>query len=89
MTQAEWIYDSMMGDLETPMPGIEDEFAEGKICERLYREIYEANLELCRRLGREEDADVEKIINNFFEMNRLLCVHMYHYGVRDGLRLAR
>lgn len=86
MTRAEWIYETMMGESEIPFPGVEDEFEEGKKCERLYGEIFAANMNLCQRLGVEEDTDVETIINNFFSINRELCVRMYGYGVRDSVK---
>lgn len=85
MTQAEWIYYTMMGEMEIRFPGVEDEFAEGTRCEGLYREIFEANMRLCERLGMEEDSDVELIISNFFTMNRELCLRMYRYGIRGGM----
>lgn len=85
MTQAEWVYYTMMGEMEIPFPGVEDEFAEGTRCEGLYREIFDANMRLCERLGVEEDTDVETMINHFFSMNRELCMKMYECGVRNGI----
>ena len=65
MTQAEWAFYTMMGEMEIPIPWVEDEFADGKECEHLYGEIFEENMRLCQRLGSEEDSDVETIINIF------------------------
>ena len=84
MTQAEWIYYTMMGEMEIPFPDVDDEFTEGKECQRLYDEIYDANMRLCQRLGQEEHPDVERIINNFLEMNQELCLKMFEYGRRFG-----
>ena len=80
---AENVYQTLMGNLpeEYVIPGVEDAFAEGSQCSQLYRQIYWANQRLCARLGRsDEDKDVELIINNFLELNRILCLEMYRYG---------
>ena len=86
MKRAEWIYETMMGEMEEAYPGVDNAFAPGEKCEQLYAEIYEANQRLCQRLGAEEDADVEIIINSFFKMNRELCMKMYFYGMLDGVK---
>ena len=80
MDRWEDIYDSMMGELVEPCPGIANAFAPGEKCEKLYEEIFQANRRLCARLGVEEDEDVEEIISNFFAMNQELCRRMYCYG---------
>lgn len=80
MKHAEYIYESMMGDLVEPCPGVADAFAPGEKCAKLYEEIFCANRRLCKRLGVEDDDDVEIIINNFFTINRELCLRMYEYG---------
>lgn len=80
---AENVYHTLMGDLLDAyvIPGVENAFANGKRCDELYRQIYWANQRLCARLGKtDEDEDVELIINNFLEMNRILCLEMYRYG---------
>lgn len=84
MTQSEWIYYTMMGEMEIPFPGVEDEFAEGRTCGNLYGEVFNANMSLCDRLGAEEDPDVETIINDFLTINRELCLKMFEYGKRFG-----
>ena len=86
MTQSEWIYYTMMGEMEIPFPGVEDEFAEGRTCGDLYGEIFNANMSLCDRLGAEEDPDVEIIIRSFFKIQKELCMKMYLYGVKFGIR---
>lgn len=80
---AENVYLTLTGDMldENSVPGVGNAFAEGMPCCELYRQIYEANQRLCSRLGKiDEDADVELIINNFLEINRILCLEMYRYG---------
>ena len=80
---AENVYLSLTGELreEYAIPGVENAFAAGSRCDELYGQIYEANRRLCERLGKsDDDRDVELIINNFLEMNRILCLEMYRYG---------
>ena len=80
---AENVYLTLTGELldEFVIPGVENAFARGSQCDLLYEQIYDANQRLCARLGQtDDDPDVELIINNFFEMNRILCLEMYRYG---------
>ena len=74
------IYETMLGEQIDPLPGIPNAFADGGKCARLYSEIYEAVQRLSDRLGAEEDPDVEVILNNFWDINRELCLRMYRYG---------
>lgn len=80
---AEKVYLSMLGELTEPLPGVGNAFAPGQPCEKLYQQIYEARCRLCDRLGEEENEDLESIIDSFFEINRQMCIRMYHLG---GLR---
>lgn len=79
------IYELMNGCLER-FPAeesryVEDEFAEGKYCEKKYQEVYDANVRLCERLGTsKEDRDVETIINRLMEIQEYLCMKMFDYG---------
>ena len=80
---AETVFETLTDSLreEYRIPGVENAFAPGATCDELYRQIYHASCRLCRRLGQNnEDPDVELIINNFLEINRLLCLKMYRYG---------
>lgn len=84
---AENVYLTLTGELleEYVIPGVHNAFAQGSRCDELYRQIYEANLRLCERLGKtDDDEDVELIINNFLEMNQILCLEMYRYGQLHG-----
>lgn len=76
----EKIYLSMLGELVEPLPGVKNAFAPGQLCDQLYQQIFEANCRLCQRLGVEEDADVECIVDCFFQINRELCLRMYQMG---------
>jgi hypothetical protein len=64
---------------------IEDEFAEGKECCRLYNEIYETKKRLLARLGVEEDTDIEIILRNMETISEILALKMYDYGVIGGM----
>ena len=84
--QKQLIYNLMTGlydrrKVQFPECGmVEDEFAEGKPCEELYRRVYEANVRLCRRLGVREDKDVEIIINCMNDISYILAMKMFDYG---------
>ena len=69
---------------------VEDEFLEGKVCERAYTEIMSAYQRLCQRLGvdREEDKDIEVIINNYELITEYLCMKMFDYGVLCAMGLV-
>ena len=87
---AENVFETLTGSLceEYGIPGVENAFATGSRCDRLYSQIYDANGRLCKRLGQiDEDPDVELIINNFMEINRILCLKMYGYGKDHGDRI--
>ncbi len=71
------IYEAMLGELVEPISGIPNAFAPGEPCALWYDEIYEARCRLCQRLGVEEDSDVERILDRFFQINRELCLRMY------------
>lgn len=88
----ERIYEKMNGFLSqeaAAMPelaGVEDEFAEGKECGRIYEDVYRAKQNLCERLGKDEDGDVETILSGMERIARLLSLKMYDYG-RKGCGL--
>lgn len=86
---AENVFDTLTGSLceEYTIPGVENAFAPGGDCDRLYRQVYEANCRLCDRLGKNDgDPDVELIINNLLQINRILSLKMYHYGRLDPVQ---
>ena len=65
-------------------PKVENLFAVGRECEQLYAQVYDSNLRLCHRLGVEEDADVENIINSLLRICELTGKRMYRYGAEFG-----
>ena len=84
--QKEQIFEKMNGFLTEELlilPGqhvVEDEFAEGKECCLLYEGIYQAERNLCERLGEDENEDVETILNGMERITRILAMKMYEYG---------
>lgn len=64
---------------------VENEMEPGSVCDKLYAEVYEKNRRLCERLDVEEDADIECIINNLFEMAEYLSTKMFEYGTDQSI----
>ncbi len=65
-------------------PDVENLFAVGRECENLYNRVYNANLQLCKQLGSEENTDVETIIDSMLRICSLVGKRMYSYGVEFG-----
>ena len=82
----EMVYLSLLGELLQPLPGVQNAFAPGMPCEKLYQQIYEAKCRLCDLLDTDEDADVACILDCFWEINRELCLQMYQLGAERGIR---
>lgn len=86
--QGELIYQIMNGEIdrdEVVLPdGVEvmDEFCDGRECGRLYDRVYKAKLRLGKRLGIDEDSDVEEIINCMSSISRILAVKMFECGMK-------
>lgn len=84
--QKEQIFEKMNGFLTEDLlmlpeqHVVEDEFAEGKECCLLYEGIYQAERNLCERLGEDENKDVETILNGMERITRILAMKMYEYG---------
>ena len=67
------------------MPNVENAFAEGEYCAIRYHEAMDAYARLRERLGGvDEDEDVEIMISAFEDIQRELCLRMYHYGAQFG-----
>ena len=81
----ELVYDSLQGHLVNPLPGVENAFAQGSECEQLYGNMLAAYERLCERLGAgEDDGDVEIIIHSLLQIQKIVGMKMYSYGVQFG-----
>ncbi len=68
---------------EAQLSWVANAFAEGSHCGREYEEMREAYMRLCDRLGvRDEDADLDIIVDCMENIQRELCCQMYEYGIR-------
>ena len=79
------VYDTVkgVGDRDEWVEGVENLFLPGSACENDYFEMLDAYERLCERLGvQDEDADVEKIIRCFMDMERRISRAMFECGVR-------
>lgn len=80
------IFDLMNGSLDLENLSVPEseivtnEFEEGGACAGLYQEIYDAKRRICKKLGVEEDSDVELIIRNLLEIGEHQSMKMYDYG---------
>ena len=84
------VYESMLGERNFPIVGVEDAFAEGGVCEREYEKMREAYACICQRLGvGEEDAELDGMIDSMERICRELCMNMFDYGVKYAMRLNR
>lgn len=81
--QAEEVYFTLLGESCEPVPGVENAFADGSVCDRCYNEMLDAYARLRDRLGvQDEDADVEIIINTLRKITDELCHQMFFYGTK-------
>lgn len=74
----------MIGELVDPLDGISDEYAPGSYCDGLYSRATYARARLCRRLGVDDDPDLEVIFDSFCDINSHLCRKMFEYGILLG-----
>ena len=80
---AEEVYDTLLGEMidGAEVPGVENIYVTGGSCDRNYNAMLEAYERLCRRLNRrDEDPDVEIIIESLLENQRLIALKMFEYG---------
>ena len=77
----EAVYQTLIGQLlpEYQVPGVENAFAPGNVCNHLYQRIYEAKLRLCQRLGViDDDTDIEDIVDAYEDITEYLCEKCTH-----------
>lgn len=82
MNFKEYVYLSLIGALIEPYPEVDNLFAEGEKCEKLYAKVYDASQRLCERLGEVEDEDLEIIVSSMLNMQREIALKMYEYGAK-------
>lgn len=77
------VYLTLCGELnkEACVPGVENAFSSGALCEVQYRNLRRAYDRILLRLGkRDEDADVEEIIGCMLAVQQELCFRMFRLG---------
>ena len=81
-TIAQEVYDSLWGQVgeEYRLPWVEDAAAAGSPCMDLYSRAIESAWKVSERLGAEEDPQVDQIIHDLLELQRMLCLKMFAYG---------
>lgn len=57
-----------------------NEFERGSFCSNAYQEAFNANERICKKLGVDEDEDVECIISNLHSITEHISKKMYDYG---------
>ena len=84
---AEMVYYTLIGEVSPPfaIPYVENAYAQGSECDKLYNEVCDAYDRLRLRLGVvDEDEDVEIIIGNLLSIQHTLCLKMYHCGTQQN-----
>lgn len=62
--------------------GVDNEFeSDYSLCQLWYENVYQAKNRLCSRLNKNEDRDVEIIINSLLDMGKYQSLKMFDYGV--------
>lgn len=59
---------------------VKNEFQKDTFCSKTYATVFHANSRLCKRLGVQEDPDVETIITGLLDIGQYLAKKMYDYG---------
>ncbi len=80
----ESVYETVCGLRTTDLAeGVEDIFVPGGFCDRKYVQMLEAYARLCQRLGtKDEDDDVEIIINSLMGIEQEIARQMFYYGMK-------
>ena len=73
-------YETLLGlrTREAALPGVDNAFAPGSLCDREYSRMRDAYLRICTRLGAgEEDIDLEELVAAMEAIQRELCRRVY------------
>lgn len=79
----ERVFETLNGSLieQCRVPGVENAFEENSYCMNLYGDMLDAYQRVVERLGeKDEDEDVEIIINNLLSICEYMCLKMFYYG---------
>ena len=79
----ECVYETLNGNLmgSSAIAGVENAFEENSYCMNLYGDMLDAYHRIVERLGeKDEDADVEIIINNLLKICKYMSLKMFYYG---------
>lgn len=57
-----------------------DAFAEGTECSELANKMYQAKVNICEKLGEDEDVDLEIIFDSMEAIMKIISLKMYEYG---------
>ena len=80
------VYLTLCGELveEACVPGVENAFSPGSLCDREYRKLRLAYDRLLQRLGEKgEDSDVEIMIGSMLIIQQELCTRMFLLGRQE------
>ena len=84
---ADAVYDTLMGMAAEgfEIPGVENIFEEGKLCDKLYDQMQDAYRCICERLSvTGEDKDLETVVMSLMAICKETGRKMYHYGAVFG-----
>ncbi len=67
------LYYTLIGELSGRVGGVENAFAPGSECDRLYTQIIEARNRVLQKLGTDTDPDLEQMLTRMSTLQHLLC----------------
>lgn len=69
------IYYSLIGEMaeDTALPWVPNAFSPGSECEQAYTRLLAARDRVNQKLGAEEDADLEQMLQEMLTIQRILC----------------
>ncbi len=82
-------YNTLLGLLveEARVPGVENAFAPGSVCQAAYENMRAAGRRICQRLGVEEDPDLEGVVSSMETIQKELCRRIFlSLGGRNAKR---
>ena len=69
------IYYSLVGEMaeDSALPWVPNAFSPGSECEQAYTRLLAARDRVNQKLGAEEDADLEQMLQEMLTLQRILC----------------